>query len=278
MVATPGRTLEWSVKITRADAAGSPLSGVFRYTSGATDATISSELYTAQPGFKVSSITCTLGFSVDTLEMNVLTTNDMVRADFLAGRWNAARVEFSQYDWKIPGSGFIRWPTYSISNVEPVQGGFILELRDLRQYLQQDYTLATSRTCPHRLGDANCGVSLVGSPSYSFGFVVTGVTSRSVFTCSGLTQATDYFSNGQVTFATGLHSGLPLLVRAHATGGVISLAVPLIADIVVAQTGTIIAGCLKRFTEDCQIKFNNVLNFGGFKDIPTTEHLVGGGI
>lgn len=268
-LATRAHPLAWAVRITRGDAQ------VFRYTSGWSDATISSTLYTAQPGFTVSNITCTLGFGVDSLEMTVLTNDDMVRSDFLAGRWNAARVEFNQYNWAAVADGFIPWPTFTVSNVEPVLGGFVLELRDLRQYLQQDYTLATSRTCPHRLGDANCAKVLT---SFTHTFTVTGVTSRSVFTCSGLAQATDYFSNGQATFATGLHAGLPLLVRAHATGGVITLAVPLIADIVVAQTGTIIAGCLKRFTEDCQTKFNNVLNFGGFKDLPTTEDLVGGGI
>ena len=71
------------------------------------------------------------------------------------------------------------------------------------------------------------------------------------------------------------HSGyLPLLVREHTAGGVIHLAVPLIADIAPGQTGTIVAGCLKRF-EDCRDKFANVLNFGGHKDIPSTEELVG---
>jgi len=263
------KSLAWSVRITRGDAQ------VFRYTSGSNDATISAALYTAQPGFTVSSITATLGFGVDTLELTVLTNDDMVRADFLAGRWNAARAEFNQYNWKTPADGFIPWPTYAISNVEPVPGGFVIELRDLRQYLQQDYSLATSRTCPHRLGDANCTQAL---GSFTHAFTVTGVTSRSVFTCSGLAQAADYFSNGQATFATGLHAGLPLLVRSHAGGGVITLAVPLIADIAVAQTGTIIAGCLKRFTEDCSTKFANILNFGGQKDLPTTEDLVGGGI
>jgi hypothetical protein len=73
-----------------------------------------------------------------------------------------------------------------------------------------------------------------------------------------------------------LHEGLSLLVKEHDTGGVIKLAVPLLADMVVGQTGVIIAGCLKRRDEDCKTKFNNVINFGGAGvDAPTVAELIG---
>lgn len=266
MVAGNGRTLEWACTFTRSDAE------VFRFTSAAKDATISANLYASQPGFRVSSITSTLGYGVDSLEMTVLTNDDMTVADFLAGRWDGCEVEFNQYDWTTVANGFIPWQKYRVANIEPIQGGFVLELRDLRQLLQQDYTRSSGKTCPYRLGDTRCAKVLT---SFTHSFTVTGVTSRSTFTCSGLAQAADYFSNGQVTFADGLYAGLPLLVRSHSTGGVITLAVPLVTDIVVAQTGSIVAGCLKRFTEDCKTKFSNVLNFGGQKDMPSTETLVG---
>ena len=263
----------WTAKFTRADANQSPESGIFRFCSGTRDAPISGQTYTAAPGFELSSITCTLGYGVDTLEMTVLTNDDMTRAEFLSGRWYACRVEFNQYNWASPSDGFIEWPVYTVSDVTPLQGGFKLELRDLRQYMRQDYSLSTGKTCPHRLGsvgDSRCNKDLT---SFTHGFTVTGVTSRSIFTCSGLGQATDYFTNGQATFDDGLHGGLPLLIRSHTTGGIISLAVPLIADIVIGQTGVAIAGCLKR-REDCITKFNNVLNFGG-QDGVTTAELVG---
>ena len=266
MVAGNGRTLEWAVTFTRSDAQ------VFRFTSAAKDATISANLYASQPGFSVSSITSTLGYVVDTLEMTVLTNDDMTIADFLAGRWDGCEVTFDQYDWTTVANGFIPWPKYRVAEIQPIQGGFVLELRDMRQLMLQDYTRNSAKTCPYRLGDTRCAKVLT---SFTHSFTVTGVTSRSIFTCSGLAQATDYFSNGQVTFVDGLYAGLPLLVRAHTTGGVLTLAVPLVEDIVVAQTGTIIAGCLKRFEEDCRVKYNNALNFGGQKDLPSTETLVG---
>ena len=272
MLASGAATLEWCATFTRTDGQ------VLRFTSGMRDVVIDGLPYQAAPGFTVSNITCTLGFQVDTLQMTVLASDDLTRADFLTGRWDRCRVDFAQYNWADAGSpsdGFILWPSYRVANVEPIQAGFVLELRDLRQLLQQDYTRSDGKTCPYRLGDSRCTVVLAGSPTgYIFPFTVTSVTSRSLFTASGLAQAADYFSNGIATFATGLHADLPLLVRDHTAGGVIHLAVPLIADIAPGQTGTIVAGCLKRF-EDCRDKFANVLNFGGHKDIPSTEELVG---
>ena len=271
-LAKPVKFLAWALTITRTDAVGSPVVASFRYTSGMLDATIGGYLYEAAPGFTVSSITATLGVqSVDTLELTVLTNDDMVAADFLSGRWDRALCEFNQYNWAVPTDGFIPWPKYRIANIKPISGGFVIEMRDLRQLLRQDYTLSLSKTCQNRFGDAKCTKPL---GPLTFAFTVTSVTSRSVFTCSALAQATDYFANGIATFATGLHAGLPLLVTGFTTGGIITLGVPLIADIAVAQTGTIIAGCLKRFDEDCKTKHANVLNFRGHKDIPQVADLV----
>lgn len=265
-VAGGSTRLAWAATFTRADAQ------VFRYVSGTRDATLAGDDYEAQPGFDVSSITCTLGYNVDTLQLTVLTASELTRADFLAGRWNFCRVEFSQYDWSTPANGFIAWPVYTVSNVEGIRGGFQLELRDLRQYLQQDMTLVTGKECPHRLGDANCAKNLA---AFTHAFTVTAVASRQQFTCAALAQAADYFTAGFATFDAGLYAGLPQLIGAHAGGGVLTLAVPQWVDITNGATGSIVAGCTKRFTEDCKTKFANVLNFGGQKDAPTVADVVG---
>lgn len=266
LVAGGALPLAWAATFTRADGQ------VFRYTSAQANATVGGNTYAAAPGFDVSSISCTLGYDVDTLQLTVLTTSALTVLDFLAGRWDACRVEFSQFDWVTPANGFIAWPAYSVANVEPMLGGFRLELRDLREYLQQDVTLITGRECPHRLGDAACAVN---TATFTHAFTVTGVTSRQVFTCSALAQAADYFTAGFVTFAAGTYAGLPLLVADHAAGGVLTLAIPLWADVSVGATGSIVAGCTRRFDEDCKTKFANVLNFGGQKDAPTVAKAVG---
>lgn len=269
-LATRQTTLAWTVKFTRRDG------DVFRFINSTRDKTIGGFIFSAAPNFNVSSLTCTAGFEVDTAKLTVLTNDDMVKADFLTGRWDGCRIDFNQADWQTPANGFIPWPYYRVSDVQPIDGGFELELRDGRQLWRRDYTLTTGKTCQNRLGDARCGVVLAGSPvTYTFPFTVTTVTSRSQFTASGLAQAADYFTEGLLTFDSGFYADLPLMVLAHDAGGVIYLGESLIDDIANGSTGFIVAGCLKR-REDCRDKFDNILNMRAPGiDAPTAEELVG---
>lgn len=242
--------LWWTVKFTRRDAV------VLRFIGGDKSLTISGDLYDAAPGFDVSSLTCTAGFDVDTATLTVMTNDDIVKADFLTGRWDGCRVDFNQVDWSNTANGFIPWPFYRVANVEAVEGGFALELRDGRQLWRRDYTLSTGKTCRNRLGDARCGVNLA---TFTHAFTVTSVASRAEFTASALAQAADYFSEGYVVFTSGFYAGLKVMVIDHDTGGVIKLGESLIEDITIGATGNITAGCLKRI-EDCATKFSNILN------------------
>ena len=113
-LAGPVKSLAWAVAASRRDGV------IYRFTNHIEDATISGDAYSSQPGLTVSSITLSLGTAVDTLQMTVLTTDDMARADFLTGRWANCRIEFNQFNWKSTSDGFIPWPVYRISNTEPI--------------------------------------------------------------------------------------------------------------------------------------------------------------
>lgn len=269
-VASGTTSLAWAVKLTRTDGQ------VFRFVSATREATLDSELYLAAPGFDLTSITCTLGYEVDTLKLIVLTDNDIEHADFLTGRWNGTRVEFNQYNWADPSDGFIPWPTYKVANTRRIVGGFELELRDLRQLLRQDYTLTTSKTCANRLGDALCRVDLAGSPGFTYAVEVTSVASRLVFT-TDLAQPAGWCIGGTITFDSGLYAGLPLLVSNQTAGGVITLAEGdrIIEAVTIGQTASITAGCRKRLGPDCRDKFNNVINFRGARHAPSSSQLAG---
>jgi len=263
------RTLGWAATLTRRDGE------VFRYCSGTVDRVIGGQTFTAAPSFTLSTITCTAGVGqVDTLDLTVLPSADMERADLLAGRWDGCRVEFNQFDWKDLSHGLIPWPTYRVSDTKPKDGVFILNLRDLRVLWKQDFTLMTGKDCQNRLGDARCQVDL---GPFTHTFTVTSVgAARYQFTASGLAQAADYFTNGTLIWDDGLHADLRMLVKDHATGGVITLAVPMLQNITVGQTGTLIAGCLYRL-EDCRNKFDNVLNMRApGLHAPTPEVVAGG--
>jgi len=268
-IATGCTSLAWAVKFTRTDGQ------VFRFVSGTRNVTLDGEPYLAAPGFELTSITCTLGYDVDTLQLVVLTDTDLEHADFLAGRWHGCRVEFNQYNWADPTDGFIPWPTYRVADVRRVLGGFELELRDLRQLLRQDYTLTTGKTCVHRLGDALCQVDVAGS--YTYAVTVSAVASRLVFTVTGLGQPAGWCVGGHITFDDGLYAGMPLLVSGQTAGGVITLAEGdrIVESVVIGQTASITAGCRQRANLDCETKFSNIINFLGARHAPSSSRLAG---
>lgn len=271
-LAGPVKALAWTIRITRLDGV------VLRYTAGMDSATIDAAVYLAAPGFNISTITCTLGFGVDSGEIKFLTTDDMTRAQFLAGRWRGAVVEVNQYNQDDATQGFRPWPKYRLGNATPTQDGFTVELRDLRQLMLQDNTRHTGQECPYRFGSPLCTKD---KALVTFPFTITSVQSLRRFTCSALANGSvaDYYVNGEVYFDDGPYGnlGFPLWVLEHTAGGVITLAVPLYAGIaVVGQTGEIVAGCLKRKQEDCKVKYNNVINFGGQEGV-TTAQIVGAG-
>ena len=100
---------------------------------------------------------------------------------------------------------------------------------------------------------------------------LTGVTSNSVFQDTARTEALDYFGEGSIAFTSGANAGLkPLEIKSYAADGTITTHEPFFYTVAVGDAYTMIPGCRKRL-EDCRDKYNNVLNFGGFANMPTSS-------
>jgi uncharacterized phage protein (TIGR02218 family) len=257
----------WAVEFTRSDGQ------VYRWTAHDRDATIASELYVAQQGVDVSSLVSSEGLAVDNLEATILPDADITKADILAGRWDGAQFQLIHYNTADPTQYYIRL-IGRLGVLQPKQGAFVVELRDLRQTLQQDATWVLQPTCRWRLGDSRCTVAL---GPLTFAGSVDSVASARQFTDAGLVQAADYFAEGELTWSTGLNSGIECKVRDFGSGGIVTLEQALVYAITPGDTFSIIAGCRKR-REDCKTKFGNILNFGGEPDKPTVDQLVSGSV
>jgi hypothetical protein len=82
-------------------------------------------------------------------------------------------------------------------------------------------------------------------------------------------NASGYFDHGLVTFNSGENAGLSMEVKAYAPG-VITLMLPMPFEISVGDTYTVTAGCNQAF-ETCQQRFNNVVNYRGFPNLPQSK-------
>jgi uncharacterized phage protein (TIGR02218 family) len=227
-------------------------------------------LYRSGPGLDVSSLSTSAGLAVDNAEMTVLPDDSNVTAlDILAGKWDGAAYELFRFDWTKASPARDILQAGNLGPLQPKNGAFVVELRGLQQYLQQPVGAISTKTCRARLGDAMCTVDLTG---FTVTGALTAVTSQSVFTDTGRTEADNYFAEGVLTWTGGDNSGLSYKVKAYA-GDQFTLSVAPIAPVVIGDTYSVVAGCQKRIEEDCVAKFDNAVNFQGEPHRPTIDAL-----
>ena len=137
----------------------------------------------------------------------------------------------------------------------------------LNQSAGKTYTAA----CPKTFGGqeyAGCKVAL--GPLTVTG-TLSAVTDRSIMRDSTRAEAADYFAYGTLQFTSGANSGLkPIEVKRHEADGTLEVFEPFYYLPVAGDTYSLIPGCRKRL-EDCRDKWNNVINFGGFSNVPTSS-------
>lgn len=232
-------------------------------------------VFDASQGLEASSIVTTAGLGVDNLELTTLNDGSLFTTDdILQGRWRNADFRIFRYNWSASPitisndvETLIRGTFGEITlNKETVK----LELRGLTQKLQQPIGSVSTKTCRARLGDIRCTKDLT---TFTHTSIVSGVTSNSTFTAASLTQSADYFTEGILTWLTGNNAGVSEKIRSHSTGGVFSFILPMVRQIQLGDTFTVVAGCNKTL-ETCRDKFNNVLNFQGEPHRPMVDALV----
>lgn len=261
--------LAWGMRVERADGE------IFGFTSHQLrkTVTIDGDDLDLEPSnaINVSSIARSMGMAVDNLEAEIVAFDDVLpKLDLLEGRWDGARFYIFQFNWSTPGAGVIPWIAGKFGNSTPKLGSYVIELRDLRQDLQNDVTRVTQANCDYRFGDpATCTVDL-GPHTYTA--AVTAAASGYQFTAAALVNPAGDFTEGEVIWLTGINAGLRAKVRLSEAAGVITLALPMLRGIEVGDTFDIVRGCLKRRV-DC-IAFENVQNYPGMDAAPTTDKIV----
>lgn len=267
-IAAGDTTLAHALKVTREDGQ------VFGFTDHDRDAVVDGITYSASPGLDVSGISIAASAAVGNLELRTLHDEEVfTTAEILGGVWRNASFLIFRYNWASPSDGIDSILAGTLGAVEIQQNLVVVELHDLRRYLQQPVGAVSSKTCRYRLGssDANdgglCRIELDGSPGFRVTGSVTQKTDNQVFRDSSRTEADDWFGEGELTWLTGNNAGLSHKVKSFERGSPpvheFTLALPAFSAIQVGDTYSAVPGCRKRFLEDCVGKFANGRNFGG---------------
>lgn len=125
--------------------------------------------------------------------------------------------------------------------------------------------------CLNQLFDARCGLD---ADAWAVAGAVTAVPAGRAgflqFVASGLGQQGGHFDLGAVEFWSGDNESVVRTVKAHAAGGVITLAQPLPVVPAVGDTFVVIPGC-NRSQARCLGTFNNRRRFRGTPYVPAAE-------
>lgn len=260
--ASGSTTIAYLLRLSRPDGQ------VYGFTSAIDSVEIEGVLYSSAQGLDVSSLSLSSGLAVDNLEMTTLDDGSLFKqSEVFGGVWRNTRFTIARYNFTNPSDGVETIMVGSIGEVTISDGYVRLELRGLQAALQQTIGQVVSINCRARLGDALCRVNLA---PLTFTGSVSTVANRREFTSASLSQAEHYFTEGRLTFTSGSCKGFSHKVK-YSNGASVQLQLPTPTDFAIGDSFTIVAGCRKRFVEDCTNRFANSLNFQGEPHIPGVD-------
>lgn len=242
----------------------------FGFTDHDLDLNFEGIVFRADTGLTASALAQSTGLSVDNTEALGALTDAAVREDDIeAGRFDGAEVRSWVVNWADPD---VRWLQFrgTIGEIRRANGAFHAELRGLTEALNRPLGRIYQKPCTAVLGDANCGFD-VSTPGYRHSGPVDRVNEGRVFEWDALNGfEPGWFQRGRLQVQDGPAAGLwGMIKRDDVIDGLrrIELWQPIRGEVSDGTTVQMTAGCDRRF-ETCRLKFNNLLNFQGFPDLP----------
>ena len=159
--------------------------------------------------------------------------------------------------------------------VKRTEFAFTAEVRSIANDLDQPFGRYFQSACAADLGDGRCGVD-ISQPAFRATATIAATDGRLSFTLPIANFADAWFSQGVATFNSGANTGQSFPIKGHTNsvaGATIALWTPLGGVIAIGDSVTLVAGCDKRMAT-CNGKFNNVVNFRGFAQIPGIDVLL----
>ncbi len=246
------------------------------FTDHDRDLTFDGVLFRAGTGLTARSLMQSTGLAVDNSEaLGALSSEAVREADIEAGRYDGAEVTSWLVNWAEPEQRALQFRG-TLGEIRRAGGAFEAELRGLTEALNQPLGRIYQKPCTAVLGDQSCGFDL-STLGYVTEIATEQVASGQRFTWGALEGfGPDWFTGGRLEILTGAGQGLWAPIRSDESGSEgrrITLWQPIRAEIATGDLVRLTAGCDKRMGT-CRLKFDNLVNFQGFPDIPGEDWLV----
>jgi len=248
----------------------------FGFTDHDLDLSFDGHVFKAQTGLTSTALEQSTGLSVDNSEaMGALSDASVSDADIEAGRFDQAQVFCWLVNWSNVSERTLMFRG-TIGELRRAGGAFHAELRGLTEALNRPLGRVFQKPCTAVLGDSGCGFDLEAA-GYSDLRAVDDVSENRIFRWRNLSGfAPGWFERGRLTVQSGPAKGLRQSIKQDRIDGeirIIELWEPIRASISSDDQVLLEAGCDKRHTT-CRFKFDNILNFQGFPDIPGEDWMM----
>jgi uncharacterized phage protein (TIGR02218 family) len=238
---------------------------VLRFTSLDTDLTYAGETYLAEATFQASASESVRNLTYGQVEITALIDSPTIDpSDILNGLYDNADVVIFRVDWSNLTFNTEAVTAGKIASISTSAMAFQAEVATAGAKLNQQVTDTYTPSCRVPLFSTKCTIN---AASWTQSHTVTAVANRAQFAASGFVEAEGWATAGKMTMTSGANAGAYRYVRLHGPSGTITVWDPFFSNVVVGDTFTITAGCDHR-SATCHSKFNNIINYRGFPDIP----------
>ncbi len=248
-----------------------PVTGAtVRLTHYPTDLTMSNAaVYASFAGYDFSGYEAVSSMAPGAVDLQgILGITGISREAIASGVYDNARCYLFATSWAAPIEDEEPITASIFGKASLVDDRFVIEEMALIDALNQPVGLTCTATCPKKFGGTEyAGCKKTFTPSTG---TVTSVTDRYQFADTSRAEAADYFGAGLLTWTVGDNAGLAAAEVKSFSAGAFELQMSAPFPIQVGDTYSVAPGCRKRI-EDCRDKHNNILNFGGFTRVPTSN-------
>ena len=229
------------------------------------------QTYQANFGYEFTGLTAGTGTAANVLDLEgILSATGIRRQDVASGVYDNARIDLFATSWRVPvedeeplGFGFMGKTTVRDDRISD-------EIMSAQDVLGQAVGETVGPMCKKKFGGTEFGGCQKPLGPITVTGTLTSVTDAGQFADSARAEAADYFTAGLVSFTSGANAGLKAQeIKAHASGGALTLHEPFYYVPAVGDAYTLIPGCRQRLV-DC-VAHGNVVRFGGKPHVPTNS-------
>jgi uncharacterized phage protein (TIGR02218 family) len=224
------------------------------------------DTYKTSSGYQFTGYSANADMTGDVIDLEGIAGYAGIDRDVVAsGLFDGARCYLFAVDWRNPIVDNEPMTCSIFGKTALVDGRYRIEEMSLIDLLGQSIGMTVRPQCRHTFGDKICRVPLT-----KYAGIIVSATDNANFIVGGRTEPDDYFGYGTIAITSGKNVNIkPREIKAYTASGNVEVYEPFYYPLQAGDTYEMTAGCRKRLS-DCRDKWNNVINFGGFPNVPTS--------